>query len=992
MKDSIRLQFTAFLKLATLWLLVTCATYTTPAQYRFTQWTPDSGLPQSSVRGLVQTPDGFLWIATLNGIAKFDGVHFQIFDKSNTPGITSNRFVGMSRGPGEDLWFTSEDGNVMLRRGTKFRTMGEQDGMRPRSVEAITGTPQGQVWVESDGKVLHWNETSQRFKPESFNTETRKFHALAWVGSGFWTIEGNRVVIFNRGNLATFAAPTSADLPSVMGVAANANGDAWISTKDGRMGRLSDKPPVFRKTPDYFVLHGAPGTDWNLEISPYRFERTLLLPVEGAIHPIRLQVIGTDNEGNAWVGAEGEGLFRIQRQFIMTLGRPQGLVSDNTYPIFHSRTGDMWAGSWPGGLSQIRNGKVIRTLGLADGLPALVSSITEDKDGVLWVGTHGGVRTLVNGHLKKPALPFDDSSTAAQVILQTADGAMFFGTPRGLYIVRDGTAQHLSMAEGLATDDVRVVLMDRHHDVWMGGYGGVTRVHNGQMSRWTEAQGLPSNNVRSLVEDSNGEIWVGTYDGGMGWFRNGRWVTFNTKNGLYDSGVFQILEDSHHWFWISSNRGIYRVSREQLAAVADGKQPLVASIAYGRSDGMASAECNGGLWPAGSADGEGKLWFPTQMGIAIVDPAKVHVVTTPPSVAIETASVENKPESEPQSVVLSPGQTNLEVSYTALGYTKPEQMTFRYKMDGVDGDWQQVGLRRTAYYTHLPPGNYIFRVSATNSDGIRSRQDAVLHVQVIPPFYRRWWFITGAVILLVLLVSAAWLFRVRQLQQAQERQQNFSRQLIASQEGERRRIAGELHDSLGQRLIIINNLAQFLLRSKGKVRTEEEKRQTVEEISGEASAAIDETRAISYALRPFQLDRLGLTRAIQALCTTIMKASEITIQTELADIDDAFPEDLRINVYRIVQEALNNIVKHSEASMAKVTAFRMEDAVTLIIKDDGRGIAAKPRTYLPGGGGFGMTGMRERVTLLNGTLQVDSNAATGTLVRIELPIAKSRVL
>jgi signal transduction histidine kinase len=484
-------------------------------------------------------------------------------------------------------------------------------------------------------------------------------------------------------------------------------------------------------------------------------------------------------------------------------------------------------------------------------------------------------------------------------------------------------------------------------------------------------------------------MWVGTYDGGLGWLRDGKWIWFTKRRGLFDNGAFQILEDSRKRFWVSSNRGIYRVDREQLAAVADGQESMVTSVSYGRADGMLSAECNGGGWPSGAKDANGLFWFPTEMGIAIVDPEKMHAGSQPPRAQIDTFSIDRQEPSSEDVATLKPGQTSLEVDYTALSYTKPEQITFRYKLEGVDNDWQKVGTRRTAYYTHLPPGDYTFRVMARNSDGVDSLADAHLAVVVLPPFYRRWWFVAICAILALFSVTFAWRFRVKQLKQAQIRQQIFSQQLIASQEGERRRIAGELHDSLGQRLIVINNLALFLLRAKGKVKTEEEKRETLTEISGEASAAIEETRAISYALRPFQLDRLGLTLAIEALCKSIAKASDIVVEKDLANIDDAFAEDLRINVYRVVQEGLNNVVKHSGATNAKIKIRRNPQEVLLTIRDNGRGIAEKPRGAGPVEGGFGMTGMRERITLLKGSFQVESSETAGTLLTVLLPVFES---
>ena len=563
---------------------------------------------------------------------------------------------------------------------------------------------------------------------------------------------------------------------------------------------------------------------------------------------------------------------------------------------------------------------------------------------------------------------------------------MLLGTPNGIYVLDGASSHRMTSHDGLATDDARVIITDRRSDIWIGGYGGLTRLHDGQPTRWTEAQGLPSNNIRSIMEDGTGDIWVGTYDGGIGWFRNGKWVVFNKDRGLYDNGAFQILEDDQERFWISSNQGIYRVSRPQLEAVADVREARVASVAYGLADGMLSVECNGGLWPAGAKDDRGLLWFPTQKGVAIVDPKSVITNRQPPRVEIEAASIEHKPQSELHHVVLRPGQTNLEIEYTALSYTKPQQISFRYKLDGIDDEWQEVGQRRTAYYSHLPPGDYVFHVSASNSDGIPSAHDGMLLVTVIPPFYRRWWFALLIFLVALGILWMSWRHRVGHLKRAQARQQAFSRELIASQEGERRRIAAELHDSLGQRLIIINNLALFLLRPKGRLGSEEDKLQTIEEIRTEAFHAIEETRAISYALRPFQLDRLGLTKAIQALAKTVARASEIEIVTEVDDIDDAFDDELRINFFRIVQEALNNVVKHSGASQGSVVVKRTKSSVVLMVSDNGKGLPSDPRSAHAGPGGFGLTGMRERAMLLNGTMQIKSEPGAGTLLTIEFPV------
>ena len=495
-----------------------------------------------------------------------------------------------------------------------------------------------------------------------------------------------------------------------------------------------------------------------------------------------------------------------------------------------------------------------------------------------------------------------------------------------------------------------------------------------------------SANIWSFYEDNDRVLWIGTYDGGLVRFKDGKLTSYSVKDGLFDGGVFRILEDAHGYFWISCSRGVYRVNKRDLNAFASGGLKKVTSTAYGKIDGMLDIECNGGVEPSGIKTRDGKLWFPTRNGVAVIDPESVVHDSVPPLVMIESSVVDSvtKPVNAPLRI--PPSRPNVEISYTAPNFINAAQTHFKYRLEGLDSDWVDAGGRRTAYYSHLPPGEFVFHVIAGNSDGVWNNEGKSLAITVLAPFYETGWFELLALLTLGALAALSWRYRVSQLQRAQVAQQAFSRQLIASQEAERKRIAAEMHDSLGQRLVVIKNLAYLLLRSKKAAPADDSDAQTIAEISDEASSAIAETREISYNLRPFQLDRLGLTKAIEAMVRTTSIASGIRFTSELDNIDDIFPEDLRINFYRIVQESLGNIMKHAQATEVSVRVKRRIESVLLTIEDNGRGFTPDERSPLPSHSGFGLTGMGERASLLGGELKVRSTPGRGTTVLFEIPL------
>jgi signal transduction histidine kinase len=693
-----------------------------------------------------------------------------------------------------------------------------------------------------------------------------------------------------------------------------------------------------------------------------------------------------DRQDNLWIGTLEQGLYRLQNQFIRSYSTEQGLIDRDTYATYEDPSGALWIGAWHTGLSRFADGKFTGYT-MADGLPnELALAMLRDRDGRFWVGTHGGLSIFDHGRFRVPDGPVLPEEAVVQAICQDRHGTLWFGTREGLARYQDGATRFFTKKDGLAADDTHTILETANGDLWVGGYGGMTRIHNGEFTRWTGNDGLPSDNIWSFYEDSDRVLWIGTYDGGLVRFKDGKLIGYSMKDGLFDNGVFQILEDAHGYFWISCSRGVYRIKKRDLNAFAAGELKTVASTAYGKIDGMLDTECNGGVEPSGIKTRDGKLWFPTRNGVAVIDPESVAHDPVPPLVMIESSLVDNVPAPVNAPLRIPPSRPNVEISYTAPNFINAAQTHFKYRLEGLDPDWTDAGGRRIAYYSHLPPGDYVFHVIAGNSDGVWNNEGKTLDITVLAPFYETRWFQLLALLTLGLIVAMAWKLRVSQLKQAQAAQQAFSRQLIASQEAERKRIAAEMHDSLGQRLAVIKNLAYLLLRSKKGAPADDPDAQTITEISDEASSAIAETREISYNLRPFQLDRLGLTKAIEAMIRTTGKASGIRFISDLDNIDDIFPEDLRINFYRIVQESLGNIMKHAQATEVRVRVKRRPENVTLSIEDNGCGFTPDERRPQPSLSGFGLTGMGERARLLGGELKVRSTAGKGTTVSFEIPL------
>lgn len=994
---------------AGLFLIIPCSRNVV-AQSLFDVWNTEQGLPQNSVVNILQTRDGYLWLATPDGLVRFDGAQFTVFNSGNSPGLKSNRITALFEDRDGVLWFGTEDSGLARYKDGTFTTYTVADGFPSDLVRQIRNDPDSQdnLLVYTRDGIIRWPE--KRVSPRAphdglphtrfkymdrdgviwFSDDSNLYKVQDGVETIYTHQDGlmsSKIIAFYQdraGSLwignentgiqrlkdGTFRSYTEKDgLPksSVRVFHEDREGHLWVGTNNGGLVRLSytNDDARYAAAPQSERMHiytTADGLSSNTVISIYE-----------------------DVEGSLWVGTQDNGLNRLRQQVITTYSQRDGLASNNIYPIYQDRAGNIWIGTWVHGLTAYRDGNFTQyTRKNSSICSGIVTSLAEDREGRLWIGGHGGLCWFKDGKFTPFSELLEPSRGGISAIYQDRKGGFWFGTDVvGLYRYHDGQLSHLTTQDGLPGASVHAILEDRDGTIWIGAYGGLVRFKDESFTVYTTQDGLASNRVRSLYQDNDGTLWIGTYDGGLSRYKEGKFTSYTTRDGLFNSGVFQILEDGHDNLWLSCNMGIYRVSKRELADFADGKIHAITSIAYGRADGMLNQECNGGTQPAGIKTLDGKLWFPTQSGVAIVDPEALPSNAHPPPVIIESAMVDREARGVREQLRIEPGQANLEIHYTGLSFIKPGQVKFKYKLEGADHDWIEAGSRRVAYYTHLSPGEYVFRVIAANADGAWNTEGAQIKVSVRPPFYRTAWFL---LLSFALIVGAAVLFyrwRVARLKKEKLVQQVFSQRLIESQEHERQRIAAELHDGLGQSLVIIKNRALISLNAPAN---QSLLLAQMEEIAEAASAAISEVRGIASNLHPYHIDYLGLSMALKTMIAAMADASNIGFVAEIDNIDGKLSKEGEINLYRLIQEALNNVVKHSGASKSRVLLKMAGLVLDLRIEDDGKGFSPDSATQRSG---LGLVGMGERARLLNAQYEIESATDKGTTIHLRMTLLRT---
>jgi signal transduction histidine kinase/ligand-binding sensor domain-containing protein len=949
-------------------------------------WQSDDGLPENSVFSIAQTKDGYIWLATGDGLVRFDGARFVVFRPENAPGLPGaaiSKVYGDRRGR---LWISATASHLARLDRDGFAPIPwpesrfgicefAEDGagvlwaasrkcVRPwvnnrwgtalpappgRGIAHLAALSNGEVWAVLDRGFAKVSASGLSLASGSIDL-LNSFMASRRTG-GFWAVDGKaQVYSGSSGGIAKFSAPGMGDRrENFFSMLEDRAGTLWIGSYGGGLTRLVSGGPA-----EIFSRNRGLASNF-------------------------ITALFEDREGNLWVATGGGGVTRLKRRTFQMIDGRAGLANPRIHAVCEGPNGEIYLGSAGDGLCRWRGNQLAKLPGFS-GL-TFVWAAHCDREGGLWAGGFGSGLTRYQGSNPVEYHKLENGDILS--ILEDRAGNVWAGSREGLGVWRNREFVNYTMADGLSGKEVTAIAEDGAGGLWVGtSEGGLDHFREGKFENFGKKDGLAGDSVRSLLLDSGGTLWAGTGGGGLSRWRNGRFISYTPEGGLADGFICGIAEDGLGSLWMSSHHEIFRVSRKELDEFAAGEIPKIHCALFGVDDGLNTRECSGGSQPTVCRSRDGRLWFATGNGLAVVNPKEVPLNSEAPPVVIEELVVDGKSDEafagfRPGAVSIPAGRQRLEIHFTALSLTSPEKNRFRYKMEGFDTDWSEPDASRVATYTRLPPGRRVFRVMAANNDGVWNLEGASLELYVEPRFWQRRLVQTTAALLAA--AAAVWLTRIVSLRRIQARVRELERQ--SAVERERARIARDIHDDIGASLSQIGILCEI---ARGKLARPEQAGADVSKIAVASRDAVERLDEIVWAVSPRHDTLESLASYLSYYVEEFFKETAFRVRQE---IPAALPQrplssEARHNLFLAVKEALNNTLRHSGAAEVRLLVDWRDPELVVTVEDNGRG-------FDPNAGnspGNGLRNLRQRLEDLGGFCEIASQPGRGTAVRFILSV------
>ncbi len=1017
-------------------------------QYDVERWTTEHGLPMKRVSSITQTSDGYIWLGTQEGIVRFDGFTFDVFDKRQT-GLESKTVTAVLEDGRGTLWIGTVAGLSRYRNG-RFETLTVDDGLADNYISTLLEDDSGRIWAGSydegisiiDGRSIAVLDDQTGLTSNSISALYQDVAGSVWIGT---TDAG--IMKFADDGIVSYSTDSALPNDGITSIGGNDDGTLWIGTKDGfvilenRTFRTYTADDGLAGNVIRAVREDAAGTLWiGSEGGLTRYRGGRFEPQVGIDDLGSVLAIHEDTEGSLWIGTQRGGLFRLQDGKFTSFTTSEGLGGNSVYSVYEDVNGDVWIGTLGGGVSRIRDDNV-STLSDDSGLNARnVVSLYGSDDGTIWLGTTGdGLLRYRGGILRQYSNEDGLPGNGVYTILEDARGHLWLGAGRAGLVRFDGRDfDTFTTADGLTDNSVTALTVGTEEHLWVGTYyGGLNLVKNGQVvATYTTDNGLPNNYVSSMYLDEEGILWIGTREGGLTRLKDGELTSVTVEQGLFNDTILQILEDDEGDLWMSSNRGLSRISKANAHAVLDGSRSTLESTVYDRSDGLKTIEFNGGSQPAGWKDRQGRLWFASTKGVVRVDPLQLRHNEVPPPVTIEQVLVMEEGVRTDTAAVLAPGNNNVEFDFVGLSFIANDEVIYRYMLEGIDQHWIDAGSRRQAFYTNLPPGDYTFRVMARNADGIWSERPAAFSFYLKPFFYQTAWFAALMGILLVLVGVAIYQIRIRHLKALQLDLEATVRDRTRDLREEKRKVE-ESKSVIEEQADQLRELDRVKMRFFGNISHEFRTPLTLnigplenalsglygpipEGLRGQLSIMLRNARRLLRLINQLldisklesgRMDlhpkRIDLVQFVEGVSISFMAYAEkagIGLKFEAADevVPATFdPEAMEKVFYNILSNAIKFTPEGGRVDISVATTNDGAGA-EVRISDSGVGIPAEELPHIfdrfrqvegssstvQQGTGIGLALVKELVELHGGSIVVKSEAGHGAEFTIAIPVGK----
>lgn len=972
--------------------------------YTIDVWESGDGLPQNSVISMIQSENGYLWLGTVYGLARFDGIRFTVYDESTAPGLSSRPIVTLFEDSQQNLWIGTEPFGIARVQGGRVIPLEIDDLQGPLGrLMAICEDSVAGVWLfTSDGRLtryLNGNLDSWLIPGGRFGTHRT---IVAEPDGRLRISTADSVFLLNPNDVQP-----SAELPLVRTQTASKldflltsrNGGYW-RLADGRVQKWKDdsleldfgiypwgKLRVAAACEDRHgnLIVGTLGAGVFCYNS--KGESVSISENQGLSYDVILS-LNVDREGNLWIGTDGGGLNRVKRPVFETLSGSKRMVVQS---VSEDEEGGLWIGvnrlgSEANSLALWKNG-VLRWYGPGEGLVnSSVRAMFVDRDQRVWAGTWGaGLFQFQNGRFWRVALPAG-VSPQIQAIHQDRAGSLWIGTEDGLARWVESDWSVFTVENGLSGNSVRAIADDRQGNLWVGTKrSGLSRLRNGEFKTYHKEEGLPSEDISCLYVDGQDMLWIGTRGSGLARFHDGKWTQFTKQTGLISNIISYLVEDRLGYLWIGSNAGLMRIAKKTLNEFADGLTSVTPCRAYTDLDGLPNLECTG-FQPGACLTSDGQLWFPTINGLVSVDPEELRPNSQPPPVIIESVLVDGQSQSANglrgpwlEAVTVPADKERLEIHYTSLNLAAPDRARFKYRLEGHETAWIEAGSTRIARYSRLPPGQYRFQVKASNEDGVWNDTGRSFMITVVPPFWRTLWFVTTvtACFLGVTVGSVHYVSTQRLKHQVDRLRQQ------EAIERERSRIARDIHDQLGASLTQVALLGELVESDKAEPDEVEAHAQQISQTARDTTRVLDE---IVWTVNPSNDTLDGLITYVCKYAQEYLAVAGLRYRLETPQHlpETSISPEVRHNVFLASKEAVTNVVRHACASEVHVRLRLQSPGFVLEIQDDGRGLTgmdegrAKTRN--------GLHNMRKRMEDVGGSFSFETSENGGTLVRLNVPI------